>query len=474
MKSKKILLAKAFNRMSYGIVPPISLGYLAASLTKDGWDNIEIMDCVLHRITPEKFEEEVRKTMPDVLGMTVFSNNLSMVRRQMEIAKKINPKIVNIIGGPHPSSVPADELFAYFGDSADYAFRGEGDKGLPMLLDKIFDNKVIGYEEIPGLVWRENGVSRLNPTYMEENLDILPMPRWDMMPPDKYPQATMGSFFKNFPIAFLVTSRGCPFQCTFCASKPVVGRNIRFRSVENVMEEIRFVSKTYGIKEFHILDDNFTLNRERATEICRRVIAEKIPVTFYAVNGLRLDTLDRELLAIMKEAGFFAINIGIESGSQRILDHMKKNLKKELVREKANLISSMGFMVSGLFIVGYPAEKREDIEETIEFAKSLELDRATFSLYLPLPGSEMYNTLKENDELQGLDWDKVTFDSVSYVPNGMTSKELKGLQKKAFFSFFLRPKILYRLLKSVRSFEHFKFLFMRGLDYFVNVKSKKT
>lgn len=466
MRNEKILLAKAFNRMHYGIVPPISLGYLAASLTKNGWENIEIIDCVLHRITPEKFEEEVRKRMPDVLGMTVFSNNLPMIRRQMEIAKKVNPKIVNIIGGPHPSAVPADELFAYFGESVDFAFSGEGDKGLPMLFDKIFGRKDIPYEEIPGLIWKENGDYRSNAAYMETNLDILPMPRWDMMPPDKYPHATMGSFFKNFPIAFIVTSRGCPFQCTFCASKPVVGRNIRFRSVENVLEEIRFVSRTYGIKEFHILDDNFTLNRERAFEICRRVIEEKIPITFYAVNGLRLDTLDKELLSTMKEAGFFAINVGIESGAQRILDHMKKNLKKELVREKTNLISSMGFMVSGLFIVGYPAETREDIEETIEFAKSLKIDRATFSLYLPLPGSEMYSLLKANNELQGLDWNKVSFDSVSYVPKGMTAEELKGLQKKAFYSFFLRPRILYRLLKSVRSLEHFKFLCIRGFDYF--------
>jgi radical SAM superfamily enzyme YgiQ (UPF0313 family) len=304
MKDKKILFAKPYNRMHYGIVPPISLGYLAASLARDGYENIEIIDCVLSQITPEKFSEEVHTKMPDVLGMTVSSNNLPIVREQMKIAKEANPKIINIIGGPHPSAVPEDELFAWFGDSVDFAFRGEGDKGLPMLLDKIFGYKDCAYEEIPGLIWKENGVHRSNDTYMEANLDILPMPRWDLMRPDKYPHAPTGSFFKNFPIAFLVTSRGCPFQCTFCASKPVVGRNIRFRSVENVMEEIRYVTKTYGIKEFHILDDNFTLNRERAMEICKRVIEEKIPVTFYAVNGLRLDTLDEELLGIMKQADF--------------------------------------------------------------------------------------------------------------------------------------------------------------------------
>ena len=470
VKDKKILLAKSYNRMHYGIVPPISLGYLAASLSKDGWENVEVMDCVLRQIDPEKFEEEARKSQPDVLGMTVFSNNLPMVKKHLQAAKRANPKIINIIGGPHPSAVSPEELFEYFGDSIDYAVRGEGDKGLPMLLDKLFGFGQAAFEEIPGLVWQENGAIKANITYMEQNLDILPMPRWDLMPPDKYPQAPTGSFFKNFPIAFLITSRGCPFQCTFCASKPVVGRTIRFRTVENVMEEIRYVTKTYGIKEFHILDDNFTLNRERAREICQRVIDEKIPVTFYAVNGLRLDTLDSELLEIMKKAGFFAINIGIESGSQRILDHMKKSLKKDLIREKASLIRNKGFRVSGLFIVGYPAETREDIEETIQFAKSLDLDRATFSLYLPLPGSEMYETLKQNGELNGIDWEKVSFDSVSYVPRGMTAEELKSLQKKAFFSFFMRPKIIFNLLRDLRSFEHFKFLLQRGLDYFLPKK----
>lgn len=466
--NKKILFAKPYNRMNYGIVPPISLGYLAASLIKNGWHDITIMDCVLDRIDSKAFGEEIEKRKPDVLGMTVFSNNLPIVKEYLETAKRANPDIINIIGGPHPSAIAENELFEYFGNSLDYAFKGEGDKGLPMLFEKIFNDRSIPYESIPGLVWKEAAAIKANPTYMEENLDILPMPKWDLMPPDKYPHAPTGSFFKNFPIAFLVTSRGCPFQCTFCASKPVVGRRIRFRSVENVMEEIRYVTKTYGIKEFHILDDNFTLNRERAMEICKRVIEEKIPVTFYAVNGLRLDTLDEELLSTMKQAGFFAINIGIESGSQRILDHMKKSLKKELIKEKATLIRKMGFRVSGLFIVGYPAETREDIEETIFFARSLDLDRATFSLFLPLPGSEMYNTLKANNELQNLDWNKISFDSVSYVPKGMTGEELKKLQKKAFLAFFMRPRILINLLMDLRSFEHFKFLLKRGVDYFLS------
>lgn len=467
IKNQKILLAKSYNRMSYGITPPISLGYLAASLAQEGWNNIEILDCVLQKMPPDKFKERIARIKPDILGMTLFSNNLPMVRRHLQAAKEACPDIITIVGGPHPSAVAEEELFQYFGESLDYAFKGEGDKGLPMLLNKIFERQEADFENIPGLVWKDGGILKSNAPFLEKDLDSLPMPRWDLMPPGSYPQAPSGSFFKQFPIAFLVTSRGCPYQCSFCASKPVVGRNIRFRSVQNVMDEILYVSQVFGVKEFHILDDNFTLNRERAYAICQSIIDAKINVTFFVVNGVRLDTLDEGLLSVMKKAGFYAINVGIESGSQRILDHMHKNLNKNLIREKIDLISRMGFRVSGPFIVGYPAETKEDIEESIEFAKSLNLDRTTFSFFLPLPGSEMYDFLKARGELDKINWDKVSFDSISYVPKSMTEKELRQLQRKGFLSFYLRPKIIWKLLKDLRSYEHFKYLFKRAVDYFV-------
>ncbi|PIR66425.1 MAG: hypothetical protein COU51_04045 [Parcubacteria group bacterium CG10_big_fil_rev_8_21_14_0_10_36_14] len=464
MKEQKILFVKPFSTLGYAITPPLSLGYLASYLRKDGWSNIEILDCTLKQVSPEKFKEYVLEKKPDVIGVTVYSNNIKIVKEQINVAKEANPEVLVVIGGPHASAIDSKELMGYF-DKIDFAFKGEGEKGLKMLLEKLFQNKDIPLSHIPGLVYRSEGEVFFNPVYFEEDLDSLPFPAWDFMPPGEYPEAPAGSFFKQLPIGYLVTSRGCPYNCTFCASKSVVGRNMRMRSADNIIEEMKWAIEKYGIKEFHIMDDNFTAHRARAVEVLEKIVANNFNISLFGANGLRLDTLDDELLKLMKKAGFYAIHVGIESGSQRIMDHMNKHIKKEMVEERIKAIRKMGFRTGGAFIIGYPEENEDDLRQTYEFSRKLMLDRAGFNFYLPLPGSEMYTWLKESGRIDGVDWDKIRFDNITVCPKGISRETLKKWHRKIFLGFWLRPRIVFNVLRDLRSPAHLKLILKRVFNY---------
>jgi len=403
VKDKKILFAKSYNRMNYGIVPPISAGYLAASLAQNGWQSIKIMDCVLEQITPEQFEEELHKNTPDILGMTVFSNNTPVVKAHLEAAKRANPNIINIIGGPHPSAVPAEELFDFFGDTVDYAFRGEGDKGLPMLLDKVFYDKEVTYEEIPGLIWKENGMLRSNPAYLEENLDILPMPRWDLMPPDKYPQATMGSFFKNFPIAFLVTSRGCPFQCDFCNVTALLGHKVRTKSAEQIIAELDSLYALGWRDGIFFVDDNFIGNkRQLKGEILPALIEWRKGKTGFAFNTEASINLadDEELMQMMVKAGFNSVFVGIETPNQESLTECgkKQNTNRDLL-ENVRHINRTGLQVQGGFIVGFDSDTPSVFQQQIDFIQQSGIVTAMVGLLQAPHGTRLYERLKGEGRL---------------------------------------------------------------------------
>jgi radical SAM superfamily enzyme YgiQ (UPF0313 family) len=281
------------------------------------------------------------------------------------------------------------------------------------------------------------------------------------MRPDFYPLSPHAAFMRNFPLAPMMVSRGCPFDCTFCASFITKGRQVRYRTVDNAIGEIKLLIEQYGIKEIQFIDDNFTLRRSYVKKFCQRILDEGLKFDWCCPNGVRLDTLRPDMLELMKEAGCYSLSVGIESGSQRVLDFTKRDTPLKMIEEKVDLITDSGIEAVGFFILGFPTETVAEIQQTIDFALSLNLERANFMNYHPFPGTESWHYLRHAGEMNRVNPYSQSFAEVAYIPTGMTRSKLKSFQRQAFLRFYLRPTYLWGLIKRIKNWEHAKFIFKR-------------
>ncbi|MDP2913080.1 MAG: radical SAM protein [Candidatus Omnitrophota bacterium] len=458
----RVLLVKPYN-LSDHIQPSLGLGYLATALRQD--HDVRIVDCIKEKIDAGKLEKIIRRDRPDVLGMQCYTFDLRFVREALKAAKAANKGIVTMLGGPHPSAMPG-HLMDMLHENLDFSFLGEAELSLPRLLAEI-DSGAREFLSVPGLAWRDGPRVVCNPKIMTEDLDSLGIPAWDMIHPEEYPEAQHGAFFKQFPIAPIMVTRGCPYSCTFCAGSVVSGKKIRRRTADSVLNEIAYLKEEFGIREFHVIDDNFTFDASYAKDFLRKLKKMNLGMSWAVPNGIRMDTIDREMLSLMKETGLYLISLGIESGSDAVLRSMRKCITKSRIRECVRMINDAGIDIAGFFILGFPGETIDTIKETIKFSIELKLVRANFFTYLPFPGSDSYGELEKNDELKGVDWDNFYFTADSYIPKGFTRKAIRRFQRMAFARFYLRPRILFYNIKSIKSLRHFLFLLKRFMRWIV-------
>lgn len=449
------------------VVPPIGLGYLATSLRQYGLGDVTILDGQKLRLTRASFVAALLRDKPDFVGIQVFSSGFTTARRAIRIVKETLPGSVVVVGGPHVTAT-ADRVLRDLPE-ADYGFCGEAEPGLPLLLQPGAGRSLT---DIPGLIFRDGDTIRTNRRAMVQDLAALGFPAWDLMPPNTYPDSPQGAVYRNFPTAPVLTSRGCPYECTFCGSPINMTRHYRTRPIAHVLDEVELLYRQYAVREIHIIDDMFSLQKERVMAFCDGLEARRLRISYTFPNGLRLNSLDREMLLRMKETGVYAFTVGIESGSDRILMAMKKGLTTDLIHRQVSLIAECGLEPSGFFILGFPDETRGDIESTLRFSRSLPLVRAHFSNYLPLPGTESTRMLYERGEVAPGNWDALAYYDAPYAPKGIMPIELKRLQRKAFLLFHLRPRILLKLVREIKSLRHLRSLALRARDYLFLWKRK--
>jgi anaerobic magnesium-protoporphyrin IX monomethyl ester cyclase len=453
----KVLLVKPPS-MSDHIQPPIGLAYLAGAIQHE--HSTAILDMLKTRMTDGEFCGYVMAGQFDVVGFQCYTQELQSVARLAALVKSVSTNIVTIAGGPHPTLLPR-ETMEYLSATLDFLLRGEGDSTFPQFLTCL-QNQLKDLDKVPGLVWKQaDKVVENAPHEFVKDLNALPLPAWELIQPQTYPPAQHGAFFKKFPIAPIVTTRGCPYACRFCSAPILSGRHVRFHDPEKIINEIRLLHSQYGIREIHIIDDNFTINRAHADAVLTKIIEAKLGVSIAFPNGIRVETVDKELLDLMKRAGAYLISLGIESGSDRVLQLMNKKLKVAATEEKVTLIHKAKLDIAGFFVIGFPGETKEDIEKTIKFSLKLPLIRANYFDFLPLPGTPIYYELLEKGELAKTDWKHFHFMTAPYAPAGMTREELRGYQRKAFLRFYLRPRIFVRNILQIKSFLHFKYLIRR-------------
>jgi len=417
MKKFKVLLVNPPNSVPQNsdfvinIFQPLGLAYVAAMLQQHKI-NVEILDALAQGFDQEHFlkhkklvgldyqtiKEKIIASNPDVVGISVpFSFQSVEAHQVAKIVKSINPQILVITGGSHATIQPDDLLLD---NNIDYVVRGEGEY---VLLDIVIHiKKDLDLSQISGLSYKnKNGKIIHNPRSTPIlKLDKLPNPARSLLPMEKYFQAAkLGRVIEGM-LSFgdrrtsLITSRGCPFFCTFCSVNLTMTRVWRGRSPENVMAEIKECVEEFGIKYFDILDDNFTLDPARAKRICRLIIESKLKIKWSTPNGIRADKVDEELILLMKKAGCIQIKVAPESGSPEVLKNIiKKQLDLDKVKSVVSLCKKHHLSIEAFFVVGFPEESIYDIQKTISFAKDLRhlgCDYCYFFIATPYYGTEMY------------------------------------------------------------------------------------
>ncbi len=460
--STDIVLVVPVTRSHY-VVPPLGLGYLATAVRSAGFDRVRILDCVKEKLNFAGLQVRLKEMKPKLVGFQVFSSDFASVKQSLELVKQTLPSTVTIVGGAHVSATGITVMRDM--PQADFAFVGEAEIGFPVFVRRVLGGENIPLEDIPGLTWRDGEGAKQNNRAIVKDLDSIGFPAWDLMPPETYPDAPQGAFYKQFPIAPMATSRGCPYRCAFCGSPVNMGNRLRVRSLPHVFSEMELLYNQHGVREFHFVDDMFNAIPSRVKDFCRILGEKHWNISYTFPNGLRLNTLSREMLADMKRTGAYAFTVGIESGSQRILDSMNKKLTVEMIRKKVQMIKDAGMEPSGFFLLGFPGENKRDMEQTLQLAKSLPIKRAHFSNFLPLPGTEATRLLLDRGEIDPPKWDELAYSKVPYAPKGITKKELKAFQRRCFLEFHLRPKILFRMLSEIKSPHHLWSILKRARDY---------
>ncbi|MCX6563890.1 MAG: radical SAM protein [Candidatus Aminicenantes bacterium] len=455
---RKIILINPFPYYGRGIneatiYPPLGLAYLASALRKAGFPDIQIIDANILKIENKDLLRRLKAEKPDIVGIHL---NVVLGRSGTVLGRRIRQELDCriCIGGPLVSSNPVQMLEA---SAADLAVIGEGETAFV----EICQGKPL--RDIKGLVYKEGTDIRFTPPReLVENLDEIPFPAYDLLPPLKLYKARA----RKKPIGPIITSRGCPYLCTYCNSS-VFGKKFRARSPENVIQEIDLLVREYGIRELDVLDDNFTLDIKRADRILDLLLERKYRLAINLQNGVRADRLNQDLIKKMKRAGVFKVGIGIESGDKDMLSKIRKNLDLDKVTQAIRWFKEEGIITYGFFILGFPDETRESVERTIAFARQCGPTVADFNILLPFPGTAIYEELKQKKLLK--EESRLFYDSGFYAPKvyhkclHLTEEELYAYQKKAYRDFTFRIGKIWEILLSIRSVNELIWTFQAAL-----------
>jgi anaerobic magnesium-protoporphyrin IX monomethyl ester cyclase len=431
--------------------PPLGILSLAAFLRQHHHEPF-IVDLMSLKLDLQKAIQYIISRNPDVIGlsaMTINCLNANLIAKELRKRGFSSPIV---LGGAHISAVPGETLEAF--QEIDFGVIGEGELTFLELLEKLERRQPVS--EVAGVAWRHDNEHIIvnEPRPPITNLNCLPLPSWDLLQnfPAGYPSSLLES--KRLPAAGIMTSRGCPFHCTFCDHR-VFGSEVRHFSAEYTLRMIRHLINIYGIKDLMILDDNFLLNKKKLFGVCDGIILEKMDLTWYCITHVKSMTPDR--LIKIKKAGCWFVEVGIESGNQDILKQIKKNTNKAEIQKAIVMAKRAGLKVKGNFIYGFPGETRETLEETIQFALDLDLDYFQQSYLTVWPGCEISYGLPKGERNQEEIWGKLAHQRITYIPKAMTEKQLAEASKDSFRRFYLRPKIIWRFMPMLASLRGIKF-----------------
>lgn len=419
------------------LYPPLGLAYLAAYAEKQGHE-VKVLDSEAERFTFDDINRIVSKFKPDLIGIQTYLTTLNKAYKVAENIKKIlDVKI--LLGGPQATLEPEK---AASNENIDFVIYGEGEKTLVDLMNSLKKNN---FSKVLGLVYKDKGKIKKNPPQpLIKDLDEIPLPARHLFPMRKYHSSAN---LRGKRTLNIMTSRGCPYRCAYCAGSLIFGKNHRFHSAERVIEEMKILKEKYGADSIQFFDETFTVNRERVMKLCDKMIEEKLDLEWSCFT--RVNLVDKELLRKMKQAGCYLIFYGLESGVQRLLDLIQKDITLEQAEKAMKMTHEAGIETWVSFILNLPSATKKEEEQTINFAIKVKPTFVQFPIATPYPGTKLYDlalehgTLKENWE------DFKSWDEIVFRPYNKTEKEIKQIVKKAYGKFYLRPLYLLKRLKSI-------------------------
>lgn len=452
---KKILLVNPPSEFT-ALSLPMGLACIAAYLkAKFSGIDISVIDAWGEKLGFEELEKRIARTRPDIIGVYMTSPRYDETRKTCEMSRRIHPKSLIIVGGPHPSAVPVETLQEI--PEIDIAAIGEGEITMYELV------KGHTLAEINGIAYRDGSEIRLTKTReFIKNLDELPLPSRELFPMERY--KAQPPFGRKMPWLFMITSRGCPYQCAYC-SKDVFGDSFRALSPKRVCDEIEELISKYQAKEIYFSDDDFTMDMRRAEEICDEIISRGIKISWSCFT--RVNLINEPLLRKMKKAGCWIISYGVESGNQKILDNISKGIKIEQIISAFELTRKTGISTICSFMMGLPGETKETIKDTVNLVKKIKPTFIGCGVLIVYPGSRFFkffqqgkyqgklrtlNRLNQREGMPGV------FFKGNYTifEDHLTFEELRTAVRKAVREFYFRPQYFWDAVKSIRSFSDFK------------------
>ncbi|MEI6632619.1 MAG: radical SAM protein [Chlamydiota bacterium] len=447
---------------------PLGLASIAAVLREQGV-SVGAVDAWALGLGEEGIIASLRRNPPRIAGITMMAPRAPAALRVAAAVREALPEVMIVAGGPHPSAVPK-ELIAHY-PFLDAAVFGEGE--FTMLDIVRAAGKRAGFPGIPGVAWRDGGggVVVNQPRPLIPDLDALPPPARDLFPLDRY--RINPPYGMRHPSATMVTIRGCPFRCIYC-SKSVFGPTVRAMSPGAVVDEVERLTRTYGVREIKFYDDDFTLIMDRAAAICDEIIRRGIGISWSCTT--RVNLVNEALLRKMKEAGCWLISYGVESASQTILDRARKGFNLGQVRDAFRWTRAAEIKIHGYFMVGLPGETEETLKATIELAKELGPDTTSWGPTTVYPGTPLFMEVAEGKfprtKIESYDRKDGALENYAFgdgrfllLDDGIPPAELARTMRRAYLSFYLRPRYFLQTIRKIRSLADFRYYLFAGIEF---------
>jgi anaerobic magnesium-protoporphyrin IX monomethyl ester cyclase len=409
------------------VLPPMGLGYIAAVLKNNG-HQVEIMDFNINKTTPDYSQY-------DVVGI---SCDTSRFEAGVEIARNVKNKGSSVVmGGPHVSFNDDEALGTGL---CDYVVRGEAEETFLDLINKLEKKADVG--DVKGISFLADGKVLRTPDAPPPDVKTLPRPARDLLNIKAYQWLEMG----GRKMTSIVTSRGCPYNCSFCSSSEFSGLKWRALEPADIVDEIEEIVNVYGFDGIAFLDDNFTMKADRVNEICDRIVSRGLDIYSWCFS--RADTVLRneDMVASMARAGVRYIFMGFESRSAATLDHYKKKITPDMAKEAVKMLKGHGISTHASFIIGDISETEEMVMDTINYAKEIGPEAVQFSILTPYPGTQLFEEVK--DRIFTYDWNMYDCLHPVFKLDSMSSRKIESLLKRAYLSFYLSPRRIYNGLFS--------------------------
>lgn len=418
------------------VYPSMGLAFIAAVAEEDGHE-VRVIDAEAQRMSYAEIDKSISEFQPDVIGFQTFCANLRRCRKVARNARAVHSDIKIVFGGVQATLFPEEQ---FEDDLVDIVVMGEGETPFRLLLKNLETQSDLN--NVPGIVFRdETGqlVFTRRPPLLD-NLDAMPFPALHLFPMDCYHSSAQ---LRGTRTLHLFTSRGCPFNCSYCSGDLIFGKSFRFRSPENVIADIQRMISEYGIDGLQFYDETFTVNRERVITLCDAMLDAKLNIPWACFT--RVDLVDKDLLVKMKAAGCYQIFFGVETGVERLLTMIRKGTQLDQVRNAFKLCREVGIETVASFMLTLPTETIEDTEQSVRFGLEIDPDYVYWLTFVPYPGNDLADMAHETGTI--INDDPTTynvFNEIVYVPENRTEAEIRKTVARAYRRFYLRPRYIAR------------------------------